>query len=183
MPFFLVGMEAGGEEMLMRERRPGWGSVLSLVVALAVGAWLLAESPVVAQEETSGQEAEESQEAEEIPEAGVPLVIPDEEKKRENPFEDDEEALALGKKLYSSQCAMCHGEKGLGDGDLAADMQLAVPDFTNSKSKEKTDGEFFYILSKGHGSMPAQDDRMPEKNRWSLINHIRALESAAAADE
>lgn len=164
--------------MLMRGTRPGWGSSLFLgVTLLTVGAWLLAESPVVAQEETSGQEAEE------IPEAGVPLVIPEEEKERENPFKGDEEAIALGKKLFSSQCTMCHGLEGYGDADLAADMQLAMPDFTSSKVRGRTDGELFYILSKGHGSMPAQGDRMPEKNRWSMVNHIRTLQSGAAAEE
>jgi mono/diheme cytochrome c family protein len=152
-------------------------------VLLAVAALLLLDSPVVAQEQTTGQEAEESQEAEEIPEAGVPLVIPEEEKERENPLKGDEESIALGKKLFSSQCTMCHGPEGQGDGDLAADMQLAIADFSSSKARERTDGELFYILSKGHGSMPAQGERMPEKNRWSLVNHIRTLQSGDAAEE
>jgi mono/diheme cytochrome c family protein len=178
MPFFPVEKKTGGEEMLMKRMRSGWRSWLFLAaVLLAVGTLLLLESPVVAQEQTTGQEAEE------IPEAGVPLVIPEEEKERENPLKGDEEAIALGKTLFSSQCTMCHGPEGQGDGDLAADMQLAMPDFRSSKARERTDGELFYILSKGHGSMPAQGARMPEKNRWSMVNHIRTLQSGNAAEE
>lgn len=170
--------------MLVTRMRSGWGRwVFLTAVLLAAGALLLLDPPVVAQEQTAGQEAEESQEPAEIPEAGVPLMIPEEEKERENPFKGDEEAIALGKKLFSSQCTMCHGSEGRGDGDLAADMQLAVPDFVSGKVRERTDGEFFYILSKGHGSMPAQGKRMPEKNRWSMVNYVRTLQSDNTEDE
>lgn len=152
-------------------------SLFLLVAVLAVMLVLLVQSPARA------QEMEEGQEAEETPEAEAPLVIPEEEKNRENPFKDDEEALQLGEKLFSTQCTMCHGPEGRGDGDLAADMELDMPDFTSPAMKEKTDGGLFYVLSEGHGSMPEQGDRMPEKNRWSLVSFIRTLGVDESAQE
>jgi len=155
--------------------RSDWAASLFVVVGIV----LLVLFPAVAQ----APQGEESQEAEETPEAEAPLVIPEEEKNRENPLAGDGEALELGKKLFSTQCAMCHGPDGQGDGDLAEDMELAMPDFTSPAMKEKTDGEFFYALSQGHGSMPGQGERMPEKNRWSLVSFIRTLGAGESAEE
>lgn len=152
-------------------------SLFLLAAVLVVMLVLLVQSPVLA------QQMEEGQEAGETPEAEVPLVIPEEEKNRENPFKEDEEALELGKKLFSTQCTMCHGPEGRGDGDLAADMELDMPNFTSPATREKTDGELFYILSKGHGSMPEQGDRMPERNRWGLVSFIRTLGADESVQE
>jgi mono/diheme cytochrome c family protein len=105
-----------------------------------------------------------------------PLVIPDEEKNRKNPIPANEESLEIGRKLYASQCALCHGEKGDGKGELAADMKLTVPDFTTTEWKKKrTDGELYYIMSTGHGRMPGQGDRLREVQRWHLVNFLRTL--------
>lgn len=111
----------------------------------------------------------------EKPNAAVPLQIPDAEKERANPYTSDEEVTALGQKLFSSQCRMCHGPEGRGDGDLAEEMKLVMPDLTSEATQKRTDGEIFYVISQGHGHMPAQGKRMPEKNRWAFVNHIREL--------
>lgn len=132
---------------------------------------LAAQEPAEPQEQA--QEPEE--EAEEVSVAEVPLVIPDEEKERKNPFEVDEEFLALGKKLYGSQCRMCHGEAGQGEGDLAQEMKLTVPDFTAAETKKKTEGELHYILAKGHGRMPGQGERLRPQQMWSMVAYLRTL--------
>lgn len=104
------------------------------------------------------------------------LKIPLEEAKRENPVKADENSIALGKRLFSSQCAMCHGTDGDGKGDLAVAMELKLLDYRDPAAlKQMSDGELFYILSKGKGEMPAQGDRLSETQRWHLINFIRSL--------
>lgn len=156
-----------------------WAGALAFLVLASTAIWLGASGAVAGAAQASPEQEMEQQEpaqAEADAEAAVPLVIPEEEKNRENPFKDDEEATALGKKLFSYQCTMCHGPEGRGKGDLAQDMKLSMPDFTSDDVKKKTDGELHYVLSQGHGSMP-EHERMPEKNRWSLVNHIRTLGS------
>ncbi len=103
----------------------------------------------------------------------VPLVIPDKARKQRNPFEPTPESLARGKRLFSSQCTMCHGSTGAGDGDLAQRFEIPLPDF--SKRSNRTDGELFYILTNGHGKMPAEGERLPAEWRWDMINFVRVL--------
>lgn len=159
-------------------------SALFLIAAILV-AMTVTATPPATQEPAPPQEQEPAQEpekeAEEVPAVGVPLVIPEEERNRKNPFEVDEEFLALGKKLYRSQCRMCHGEKGQGGGDLAQEMKLSMPDFTTAEMKKKTEGELHYILAQGHGAMPGQGARLRPQQMWSMIAYIRTLPPAAEA--
>jgi mono/diheme cytochrome c family protein len=110
-----------------------------------------------------------------------PLLIPESEKQKKNPVPKVPEALASGKILFDSQCGMCHGSKGDGKGDLAVQKKWPMPDFTDPAWQAKrTDGELFYILSTGHGEMPAEK-RLPEQNKWEMILHIRTLQRPPAA--
>jgi mono/diheme cytochrome c family protein len=102
--------------------------------------------------------------------------VPPEEAKRENPVKPTEASIAQGKKLFGYQCAMCHGEKGDGKGDLAATMQLTLIDYTQPDSlKDWTDGMLFYAIEKGKGKMPGQEGRMKDQQQWNLVNYIRSL--------
>jgi mono/diheme cytochrome c family protein len=85
-----------------------------------------------------------------------------------------------GKRIYNTQCALCHGEKGDGKGELAEDMKLSLPDFTNADTlKDRTDGELFAIIGAGKDPMPGQAGRMTEPQRWNLVNYLRALSGKA----
>ncbi len=122
-----------------------------------------------------------AQEKKEAPQAELPkpLVIPEEEKNRKNPIPSSPESVETGGKLFSSQCALCHGAKGDGKGDLAVDLKLAVPDFTRVEwQKKRTDGEVNYIINTGHGRMPGQGTRLLEAQKWHLVNFLRTLAPA-----
>jgi mono/diheme cytochrome c family protein len=108
-----------------------------------------------------------------------PLVIPAAERNRKSPIAATPEAIAAGKGLFSSQCAMCHGARGDGKGDLALSLRLQIPDFTRAaQQKKRTDGELFYILAHGHKEMPAET-RLTEEQRWQMILYLRSLAPAA----
>jgi mono/diheme cytochrome c family protein len=88
----------------------------------------------------------------------------------------DANYISVGRRLYGSQCAMCHGKEGDGKGDLAEVMALKLRDYRDPGAlKEMADGELFYILSKGKGKMPGEGERMNKTQRWHLINFIRSL--------
>ena len=109
-------------------------------------------------------------------EPAKPLEIPDEEKARKNPIGSSAESVEAGRRLYRSQCAFCHGDKGDGRGEFAQELKLTVPDFTSSEQqKKRTDGEFFYIITEGHNKMPGQKARLRSEQKWHLINFIRSL--------
>jgi cytochrome c len=104
-----------------------------------------------------------------------PLVIPETEKHKKNPVPSTPQSIESGKNLYSSQCAMCHGAKGEGKGDLVERLKLTVPDLGDPQvQKKRTDGEWFFILSKGHADMPPEN-RLEPNEKWDMINFMRSL--------
>jgi len=108
--------------------------------------------------------------------------IPPEEAKRENPVKPTAASIADGKHVFASQCAMCHGKDGDGKGDLADDMKLKLRNYRDPAAmKDVTDGEMFYILTKGKGDMPGQGDRMKPDQMWNLVNYIRSLSKGKTA--
>jgi len=103
-------------------------------------------------------------------------VITPEQAARKNPVRFTQVSVDRGKKFFATQCALCHGEKGDGKGDLATEMKLSLPDFTKSDSLAgRTDGELFAIVEAGKDPMPSQKGRMPEQQLWNLVNYLRAL--------
>lgn len=103
-------------------------------------------------------------------------TITDAEKARKNPVKFTEVSVDRGKKIYNTQCALCHGVKGDGKGDLAADMKLTMSDLTKSETlKDRTDGELFWIITTGKDPMPGEGERMTEAQRWNLVNYLHAL--------
>ena len=121
-----------------------------------------------------------AEEPEGEPAAGA-VAIPAEDHKRRNPQPANEESIARGKLLYSSQCVMCHGANGDGTGDLVERLKLEMPDLTDSAAMAKrTDGDLFYILSAGHQRMPSQGERLEVNSRWNIVNYVRTLPSSGS---
>ena len=114
--------------------------------------------------------------AEPAPTAAHPATPTAEDKARKNPIKFTEVSVARGKKIFGTQCALCHGDKGDGKGELAADMKLTVPNFTQPDTlKDRTDGEIFTIIGTGKNTMPAQGGRLTDEHRWNLVNYMRSL--------
>jgi mono/diheme cytochrome c family protein len=132
----------------------------------ALSALTLAGVPAVLQETKKP--------AEEKP--AVEFKIPPEEAKKENPVKPTAESVARGKRTFGFECAMCHGVEGDGKGDLAEDMKLTIKDFRDPATlKDMTDGEVFYIITKGKGKMPGEEDRMKPDQLWDMVNYVRSF--------
>jgi mono/diheme cytochrome c family protein len=106
-------------------------------------------------------------------------AITDQDKVRKNPLDFTQITVERGKKIFESQCAMCHGENADGNGEVAQEMKLNLPDFTKPETlKARTDGEVYKIISLGNPVMPAQDKRMRDLQLWELVNFLRATGGA-----
>jgi mono/diheme cytochrome c family protein len=108
--------------------------------------------------------------------------IPAEDAARVNPVKSSAEGLAEARKVFGYDCDMCHGAKGDGKGDVVESMKLTMHDWRDPATlANMTDGEVFYIITKGKGKMMGEGDRVPEKLRWNLVNLVRAMAAKGEA--
>jgi len=106
--------------------------------------------------------------------------ITEEDKARKNPVKYSTVSVERGKKIFLTQCAMCHGDNGDGKGDMVEEMKLNPPDLTKPETlKNRTDGELFAILDVGSEAMPGQGKRMSDPHKWNIVNFIRSLSGKA----
>jgi hypothetical protein len=102
---------------------------------------------------------------------------------KKNPVKPSPDGLAAARKMYGYDCAMCHGAKGDGKGDVVESMKLTMHDWRESATLEgKSDGELFYIITKGKGKMMGEGDRVSETVRWNLVNLVRSYSKKDAGD-
>ena len=87
------------------------------------------------------------------------------------------ESQSHAKKLYTIDCAMCHGDNGNGKTDMAKDMNLGLADWTKPESLAgKSDEELFKAIRNGKDKMPAEDaQRANDDVVWNLIIYIRNM--------
>jgi mono/diheme cytochrome c family protein len=111
------------------------------------------------------------------PAPAAPTVIPAEAARMVNPVKPTPEGMAHAKKVYGFDCAMCHGEKGDGKGDVVADMKLKMKDYTDPAAlKDLTDGELFYIIRNGKGQMPPEEiARAKDADVWNMVVMVRSF--------
>lgn len=102
--------------------------------------------------------------------------ITPEQAARVNPVKSSPEGLAEARKVFGYDCEMCHGAKGDGKGEVVESMKLTMHNWHDPAAlANMTDGEIFYIITKGKGKMMAEGERVPEKLRWNLVNLVRAM--------
>jgi mono/diheme cytochrome c family protein len=103
---------------------------------------------------------------------------------KKNPVKPSSEGLAAARKIYGYDCAMCHGPNGDGKGDIVESMKLTMHDWREPAALEgKTDGEIFYIITKGKGKMMGEGDRVSETVRWNLVNLVRSYSKKDAGEK
>jgi mono/diheme cytochrome c family protein len=148
----------------------GFNKGTSLWLARAIGACLVLALCIFALGRVAAQET-----------APVPWVAPDDAKKVKNPIPPTPETLADAEQLFSDNCVLCHGEKGLGDGPGAKTIKVKPANFTDAKlMAAETDGSLFWKMSNGRGPMPSWKDTLTDKERWELVGFIRKLTKDAA---
>jgi len=83
-------------------------------------------------------------------------------------------SIAAGMGVYREHCTGCHGATGAGS--------VTVGDLRGPRTSRRHAGELFWRVTHGTAGMPAFDGRLTEAQRWDVINFIRALGAAHAAE-
>jgi len=78
--------------------------------------------------------------------------------------------LALGAKLYASQCASCHGAQGGGDGPLAASLDPEPIAFTDAgRASSRSVMALYQVITQGvEGTSMPSFQALSEDERWAL---------------
>ena len=95
-----------------------------------------------------------------------------------NPLTVTEENLSEGERLYEIYCAVCHGEKGAGQGILVKNEKiLGVPSYADP-GRVITEGGVYHVQMYGLNSMGSYASQTNELERWQITQHVMNLKAA-----
>ena len=94
-----------------------------------------------------------------------------------NPLEVTEENLAAGAQLYTIYCAVCHGDKGDGNGILMQrEKFLGIPSYA-AEGRTITEGGVYHVQMYGLNTMGSYASQTNEKERWQITQHVMNLKA------
>jgi len=105
-----------------------------------------------------------------------------------NPVPTGEDSLTRGAELFSTNCARCHGDGGMGDGPDGQDLDPRPASIAHT-SRMLGDDYLFWRISEGGAhepfasAMPRWQDVLEDDARWDVINYVRALGSGQVLPE
>ena len=92
-----------------------------------------------------------------------------------SPIQTNDVNLNTGKELYGIYCAVCHGNKGDGQGILMRrEKFLGIPSY---KDRDITPGSIYHVLMYGKNAMGSHAAQVNAKERWQIAQHVMLLRS------
>ena len=83
--------------------------------------------------------------------------------------------LEEGKELYAIYCAICHGDKGAGQGTLVKrEKILGVPSYADA-ARNITTGTTYHTMQYGLNSMGSYASQMNTKEMWQVSAYVMQL--------
>jgi mono/diheme cytochrome c family protein len=95
-----------------------------------------------------------------------------------NPIETMTEAeMKEAGRLFNINCAICHGDKGQGNGPIANAGKIGgIANLTLEAYVKMADGTMFHSLTYGKNNMGSYASQLDRKQRWMLVKYIRTLQ-------
>ena len=88
---------------------------------------------------------------------------------------NSEAHLAKGKELYDIYCAICHGAKGAGQGQLVKrEKILGVPSYADA-ARNISVGSTYHTIYYGLNSMGSYAGQMDYEERWQVSEYVMKL--------
>jgi mono/diheme cytochrome c family protein len=95
--------------------------------------------------------------------------VPQRERERANPYRDQPDAVAAGRRIYLDHCAHCHGND--------ADGTKKRPSLKSARvQQEATDGDLHWLLVNGNRGqgMPSWV-KLGDPQIWQVICYVKSL--------
>jgi hypothetical protein len=104
--------------------------------------------------------------------AGQEWVVPEDKRGKLSTFAFDDNSRKAGEALYMKNCMSCHGTPGKGNF-----LNLVPPpgDPATNKIQHNSDGEIFYKVTTGRGSMPSFKSVFTSTDIWNIISFLRSF--------
>ncbi|MFN8516724.1 MAG: CopD family protein [Chloroflexia bacterium] len=154
-----VGVILAAFGVRLFRRGSGWGTAMLMLVptTLVVGGYLVYNG--------SGNE----------PLLNAPL-------EPNNPVAADATSIADGQQLFATNCVVCHGAQGRGNGPQAGTLNPRPPNMADPHTAYHTDGYLYNAITNGFpgSEMPAWGDTFTERQKWDLVNYIRQFNPLTA---
>lgn len=92
-----------------------------------------------------------------------------------SPLAEEDYNAEKAKSLYTIYCAVCHGDKGDGQGILAKrEKFLGVP---NYNERPITEGSTFHVITYGLNSMGSHANQLKQEERWQVARYVMSLKA------
>ncbi len=89
---------------------------------------------------------------------------------------NDAAALARGAAMFATDCEICHGPAGKGDGTVAQRGFPTPPSLLAPNALRLADGQIFHIITYGQNNMPSYASQIDRDDRWKAILYVRSLQ-------
>lgn len=104
---------------------------------------------------------------------------PEEAKVLGNPVQMTKDTLEYGKLMYETNCVVCHGEGGHGNGYVVgAEKYPTPPTLLSQRVRNWEDAELYHVITNGQGRMWSYKNNLYPLERWAVVNYVRALQRA-----
>lgn len=101
------------------------------------------------------------------------------------PWLPNEDMVKHGAAIFKTNCAMCHGNEGKGDGIAGKALKPPPRNLVEGKWT-RGGGEIAMFTTIQNGSpgtsMQAYKDALPAKDRWAVVQYIHSITSNAVHD-
>lgn len=84
--------------------------------------------------------------------------------------------LDRGEERYGIYCAICHGERGDGDGTVVRRGFPPPPSFRQPRLIAAPPAYIVETITRGHGMMYSYADRVAPADRWAVAAFVKALQ-------
>jgi mono/diheme cytochrome c family protein len=100
-----------------------------------------------------------------------------------NPLPQTKAVFALGHKVFTNRCEVCHGALANGLGSLTAAYGAKPANLQAQQFRDYPDGKIYWAIVNGKNAMPSHAPYLTERERWAVVHYVRALQRAQNAKD
>lgn len=94
-----------------------------------------------------------------------------------SPLDSTQVDLKKGKELYDIYCAICHGTKGDGQGQLVKrEKILGIPRYDDA-GRNINEGSIYHTIHYGKNAMGSYANQLKEEERWQVVAYVLKLKA------